>query len=197
MEIYPGEQLAMLLSALLGGMAMGALWEAIAALRIVLGAYRPPERMRRCYARPLPLLGRCVPFEGRRPLGRVWRGLVIALGDLLFCLCFAVTVILILYRYHNGALRLSVPVLALLGFAAFHRLAVLLLSPLVDRVAYGLSALLMYFTAGIKLPLWGLLWRPACAVIGRVVDRRLRRRSAALCKAQLALARNGLADMDV
>ena len=115
MEIYPALQLALLLGAFAWGICLGGIWELVHISRILLGVYQPPAYMEACYARPLPWLHRPVPFL-RQGIGRrAWRNTVVAVGDCLFCLLFAAVVVLLLYRYNDGAFRLSVPLLALLG----------------------------------------------------------------------------------
>ena len=184
MEIHPRLQLAMLLAALFTGLAMGVVWELLTAFRILLGAYRPPERMRGRYARPLPLLRRPVPFARKDPLRRLWRGIVIALGDLLFCLALSLSAVLILYRYNSGVLRLSVPVLLLLGLGAFRLLSKKL--PITDHFAYVLAAGRLYLLAFL-----GLLCRPLLLAANGIRKRRAAALSARLCQAQLALAAVG------
>ena len=184
MEIHPRLQLAMLLVSLLWGLLMGALWELLTASRILLGAYEPPKRMRGRYEKPLPLLHRPVPFARKNPLRRLWRGLLIALGDLLFCLALALSAVLILYRYNSGILRLSVPVLLLLGLGAFRLLAKKL--PLNDYFAYTLAAGRLYLLA-----LLGLLCRPLAWLARGIKKRRAAALSARLCKEQLLQAALG------
>lgn len=199
MEIDPSLQLAMLLSALLWGVGMGILWELLTAIRILLGAYTPPEAMRAQYAKRLPLLGRPVTFERKSPLRRVWRGVVIALGDVLFCVVIAIVAILILYRYNDGVFRLSVPVLMLLGLALLRFISATPLARVMAYVAYGFAAAGVYATALLSLPWKGikLFWRRLClrlmgAVYRKLTLRHLRRVSAALCAYQLAYAAVGL-----
>ena len=166
MEIYPQRQLAMFLAALWLGGSMGGLHVLVLALRTLVGAYLPPEEMRARYARPLPLLGKAVGFE-RGATRRVWRALVIFVTDLCFCLVFCVRLILLLYRYNDGAWRLSVPLLCLLGFAFFVLLVRRFFAHLNDDAAYFLAVALLYFKAALLLPIRLVLrllrrfvWRP-------------------------------------
>lgn len=198
MEIYPERQLAMLLGAFLVGIGMGVMWELLTATRILLGAYRPPESMRSRYARPLPLLGRAVPFEKRGAGRHLWHGAVIAVGDCLFCLLFAMAVILLLYGYNDGAFRLSVPVLAVCGFGLFRSASVLLLAPLMAYLAYGFAVALLYLRALLAWPpkaLWRLVkqfcYRPLCTLCQTVARKRAFCRSQMLCNAQLRWAEQG------
>ncbi len=122
MEIYPQRQLAMFLAALFLGVRMGAFRMLLSALRTLAGAYVPPEGMRVRYEKQLPLLHTGVRFErGRACLA--WRATVVFLTDLVFCLAFCVSLILLLYRFNDGAWRLSVPVLSIMGFALFSLLS--------------------------------------------------------------------------
>ncbi|MBQ8357237.1 MAG: spore cortex biosynthesis protein YabQ [Clostridia bacterium] len=198
MEIDPYLQFTLLLSAFLTGIAQGGLWEVLTASRILFGAYRPPEWMRERYARPLPLVHRAVPFE-KKGIGRnAWRGIVVALGDCLFCLWFAVTVILLLYRYNDGAFRFSVPLLALGGFALFRTASVRIFSRMVAYMAYGFAALALYLRVLLSLPPRGVCYltkrfvvHPVGRLYRRTVLRRAQRASVLLCRAQIAWAKTG------
>ena len=194
MEIDPYLQLTMLLSAFLCGVALGALWEVVTALRIVLGAYQAPECMRKRYERPLPLLRRPIPWPKGNAARRVWRGVLIGVGDFLFCLLFALVAELLLYRFNDGAFRVSVPLLALAGLGLFRVSIARITGLLVAWMAYGFAALWMYLTALLKLPICGLqilarrfLYTP----VRRVRRAWLAKASARLFRAQLTLAENG------
>ena len=198
MEIYPSLQFAMLLGAFLGGICLGGIWELLTASRILLGAYKTPEFMRERYTRVLPLLHRSVPFERKGVSRRLWRGIVIGVGDLFFCLLFAVFIILLLYRYNDGAFRFSVPVLSLLGFALFRTLLSHRLSRAEAYLAYGFAAASLYLVALLALPPKGITYllkrfvlRPARKLYRRVEIHRMRRRSAELCAMQLKWAECG------
>ena len=198
MEIDPYLQLAMLLNAFLGGICLGGVWQLLVASRILFGAYCAPEWMRARYAHVLPLLGRPVPFERKGISRRLWRSVVIGVGDALFCLLFAVMIVLLLYRYNDGAFRFSVPVVALCGFGLFFVLFARWLSLAVAYLAYGISAAWMYLTALAFLPPKGmryLLLRfvclPVCRLYRRVELRRARKYSAQLCQMQQSWAQRG------
>jgi hypothetical protein len=197
MEIYPAKQLAMLLSAFSLGFCMGGVWELIAAARILLGVYLPPESMRARYESPLPFLKRGVPWPSKGR-GRVRRALTVAIGDLHFCLLFALGVILLLYYYNDGAIRPLALLCAFLGLGAFRVTLARVCPYLTARLAYLLAVLRAYVRAMLRLPvrllavLGRLLARPVCALWRRVRRWRLHRASAALCRAQLALAQRGL-----
>ena len=194
MEINPYLQLAMLLSSFLCGVALGALWEVLTALRIVLGAHQTPEFMRKHYEKPLPLLHRCIPWSKGNTARRVWRGVLIGVGDFLFCLLFALVAELLLYRFNDGAFRVSVPLLAFAGLGLFRVSIARITGLLVAWMAYGLAAFWMYVTALLRLPIYGMcliakhfLYPPICRV-RRVL---LEKASTRLCEAQLRLAENG------
>ena len=197
MEIYPALQLQMLTAALLGGFLFGAVFELLGVLRTLLFLHAPPPFMHARYLAPLPLLRR--PLGLRCEKGRcVLRGVVIFVQDLLFCCAFSTFVVLVLYAYNDGVIRLSVPALALLGLLLFR----VLLSPLFGRVnaylAFVLALLLRYIARTVMLP-FCLLWRLARRVLWRAVrslyltmrKRRLYRISCALCRAQCANAETG------
>lgn len=198
MEIYPELQFAMLLCAFLGGICLGGVWELLSASRILFGAYEPPPFMRARYDRVLPLLHRSVPFERKGIRRRLWRSIVIGVGDLLFCLLFAVFIILLLYRYNDGAFRFSVPVLALIGFALFRALSSRWLTLAKAHLAYGIAATSLYFAALLMLPPKAVKYLckrfvlcPAQRAYRRVEIRRMRHRSAELCAMQLKWAERG------
>ena len=198
MEIYPELQLAMLLGAFLGGVCLGGVWELLCASRILLFAYTAPEFMRERYARPLPLLHRSVSFERKGGANKLWRGIVIGVGDLLFCLLFAVLIILLLYRYNDGEIRCSVPVLALLGLALFRTASSRFLTLVEAYLAYGIAAGWLYLRALLSLPPRGMRYlltrfvlRPARRAYRHIELRRMRQRSAALCTMQLKWAERG------
>jgi hypothetical protein len=119
---------------------------------MLLGAYRVPEYMRKRYQKRLPLLDRAVPFQEGKGLRRVWRTVLVAAGDLVFCLSFSALVILTLYVYNDGAFRILVPFLALGGFALFRLVSVRLFEKAVAYLAYLLAALRLYFLALLRLP---------------------------------------------
>lgn len=200
MEIYPARQLQMLLCALLCGGGVGVFYELLVAVRILLGVYEVPAFMQARYARPLPLLHRPLPLpngKGRRVL----RGIVIALQDLLLCLLLSVGVILILYAYNDGAMRLAVPVLALIGLTLWRLLPAVLIAPVTAYLAYLLAAFFAYLRAILHLPIH-LAHRLAtrvllpffCRTWRRLHRCWLARRSAALCSAQLAAATHGFSE---
>jgi hypothetical protein len=198
MEIYPRLQAQMLLFALALGLAAGLWRQLLLALRCVLGAHLPPERMRARYERPLPLLRRAVGFPARRAR-RGWCAAVAFGTDLVFCLVAALALLILLYDYNDGAWRLSVPVLFLLGFSLFRLFTARIFAHLNDDFAYGLAVLLLYVRALLCLPVrsaWRLVRRfllcPARRGIRALCLRQYKRRSERLCRAQLALAGQGL-----
>lgn len=198
MEIYPATQAEMFLAAFSLGLVAGFFWQVLLAMRTVLGAYLPSERMRPLYERPLPLLHRSVGFPVRRAR-RVWCFFVAFCKDLLFCLVCAIALILLLYDYNSGAWRVSVPVLFLLGLALFRALTSHVLARMNDYLAFGLSAFLCYARAGVSLPvraLLSLLRRFVLAPVRRGIavlcKKKRAHRSVRLCRAQLALAAHGL-----
>ena len=197
MEIDPHLQLQMLLTAFLSGVSLGLVCELFTVCRILLGAYTPPPYMRQRYEKTLPFLHRAVPFA-RGDVGQKWSAAAQILPDLLLCLLAAVGVILTLYRFNHGAMRLSVPVMLGLGLWLCRTLARHTLSVAVAYLAYGLAAAALYLWALLLLP-WRLLRRLYRRFVWPQVEKRKAKRraavSAALCRAQLALAANGLQQM--
>lgn len=195
MEIDPRLQLIMFLGAFSSGVALCGLFQLLQAVKILVGAYAPPAFMEARYARPLPLLHRGVPFGHTGAGGRLWKGVVSGILDCLFCVIFAAAQILLLYAYNDGAFRLSVPVLAIFGFALLRFLAVRALLKPMAYFAYGFAALMLYLGALLALPAKGVrrfLWCPAVSCYRRIIYLFAIKCSARLCTLQLQWAERGL-----
>ncbi len=199
MQINPAWQLAMLLSSFLFGFAMGGVWELMAAARILFGVYLPPESMRALYERPLPLLRRAPTYPSKQAR-RVRRAAVIALGDCLFCLCFALGIILVLYYYNDGVIRPLALLLALGGLGIWRVSLSYVLPVITAYLAYFWAVLRLYAGALLALPVRLLIklvqccvLRPVRALLRVLRMRLLGRTSRKLCAAQLLLANKGLA----
>ncbi len=198
MEIYPPTQAEMFLAVFALGLGAGLFRQLLLALRTVLGAYLPPERMRALYERPLPLLRRPVGFPRHRAR-RGWCFAVAFGGDLFFCLSCTCALLLLLYDYNEGAWRISVPVLFLLGLAFFRVGTARLFARMNELFAYGLSVLLFYARAGAFFPVrkvaslaMRFLLCPIKKGVQALCQRRRKQVSERLCRAQLALASRGL-----
>lgn len=139
MAIYPFRQLAMIAAAFLSGLLSGVVFEVLRLAALLLGAYSPPSYMRARYEKPLPLVGVSVPWQ-RRGVRRVWQVLTVAFFDVICCLFVAVAAILILYVYNDGAVRLSVPFVLLLGLGIFRVALARLTEPFFAYLAYGMAA---------------------------------------------------------
>ena len=194
MEIYPALQLQMAVAALCAGVTLGLCSALLPALRILVGAYRPPPRMRERYEKTLPLLHRSVSFPREKGIRRGWQTAVIAAEDLFLCLAAALAVILLLYAYNSGAFRLSVPLLLLVGFGACRLVIARLLATVTDYLAYGAAVLALYLRAGLLLPLRLLkrfLWQPLFSLWQGWRQKRARAASDQLCRRQLQWAEKG------
>ena len=197
MEIQPTAQLLLYLRALLLGAVQGVAFELLVTVRILLGAYHPAPQMQARYAKRLPLLAGGIAFP--KPKKRqAWRFFVTFVTDVLFCIGFACSLILLLYAYHDGAWRLAVFALSLFGFALCRASFGRLLSIFSAWLAYVFAVIAAYcraltmalchlLFAALKA-LLGLVQAPVCALRGRF----LKRRSTSLCRAQLKLASAGL-----
>lgn len=198
MAMSPYRQLLMLQCALLAGLFLGALWDALRVLRVVLMAHTPPAFMAPRYRRPLPLLGTGVPFRAEAGIHRLWRVGVIFTEDLLFCLVGALLSELILFYFNDGTFRLGVPLLLVLGLALWQLTVSRLITRITALLAYLLGALLLYLWALFLLP-WRLLrlvllrfcLRPARRLLRYIKEARKKRISTALCQRQLQLAAVG------
>ena len=198
MEIYPRTQAEMLFAALSLGLGAGLFRRLLLALRTVVGAYLPPLHMRALYERVLPLLGRPVGFPRRRARG-AWCFAAAFATDIFFCLTCTLALLFLLYDYNDGAWRISAVLLFLLGFALFRAGTRRVFARANAYLAYGLSVLLCYVRALLCLPVRGvalfitrLLLRPAVRGM-KIVHHGYRKRvSDRLCRAQLALAAQGL-----
>ena len=202
MEIYPIRQLQLLsLSFLWGAMGVVLLW-LLSAARVLVGAYRPPSRWEALYARELPLLHRAPRIRSGRVGTFLTRACVVAC-DVVFCVTVAVGEILLLYEYNDGAMRPIAPVCALVGLALAHRLSARVASAATAYLGYAIAVLRAYLAALLLLPcrlavwLGKMLLRPLRALWSRIVACYLAKRSAALCRAQLASAKDGLAAKEI
>jgi hypothetical protein len=197
MEISPLLQLQALLAALCGGVLCGAFYDVGRAAGVLLGVYRPPAHLRARFERPLPLLGRGVSL-GERPILRALRLPLTAVGEFLFCIGAAFFAQWVLYRFYDGLLRLGVLLIFLAGMGTWRMLTAKLSEAILAVLAYVLGVPLLYLRALLLLPLWllrchGLLllrpllfwWRCGLRAVAK-------RRTARLCRAQLALAAVGL-----
>ncbi|MBE6604612.1 MAG: hypothetical protein E7639_02765 [Ruminococcaceae bacterium] len=197
MLIYPVLQGKLFLLAFLCGIVMGALWDLVFVLRVLTGAYPKAARLKALYQRPLPLVGRAVGFS-TGSLHRAWQVLSLAFWQLLFPVFGALAVLVLCFGYHNGALRLPVPLLLVLGFFLWRRLFSRRLARAFDLLAFLLAALSLYFRALVWLPIGifcrffcRFVWRPIQALAAKWQCKHLSYRSRLLCEAQLAAAEDG------
>lgn len=197
MLIYPVLQGKLFLLAFLCGIALGVLWDMVFVLRVLTGACPKAARLAALYQRPLPLVGRAVGFS-TGSLHRVWQLLSLWFWQLLFPIFGAIAVLVLCFGYHNGALRLPVPLLLILGFFLWRRLFSGRIAHALDLLAFLLAALSVYLRALVWLPigifcrfLQRFVWRPSRVLAVRCQQRRLSHRSRLLCEAQLLAAENG------
>ncbi len=197
MEIYPYRQLQALLFAFSTGLFFGFLWEMLQAAHVLIGAYLPPADMKARYQRPLPFLQTGVPFPkggGRR----LFRAVVVFFADALYCLCFCMAIVLLLYHFEDGAWRISVVVSAFLGLALFRTFSARFCARGRAYLAYFLAVLYLYIKKCVCWPAdvlsalikRFLLW-PIAAFAAKMRKKRLSRTSLLLCQAQLRAAACG------
>lgn len=192
MAISPVAQLRLLLLAGASGLLLFMLWLLLSALCVLLGAFEVSAEAALRYARPLPLLHRPVPLP-RGTSRRVWRGFVCGFTELLFCLCFSLSQILLLYAENDGGIRISVPLVALGSFAFFMHVTARARRCASALLAYLLAALWVYLCVLLALPprlLWRLV-RLLLRPVGALYLALLYKHSRALCARQLRLAAHG------
>lgn len=202
MEIYPQRQLALFaLSLLWGAMGVALLW-LLTAFRTIIGAYVPPPEWAGLYQKRLPLLHR-PPLRRARRIGSALSAACKALCDVVLCATLAVGEILLLYEYNDGAMRPFALLCALVGLAVAHRATARVSDVATAYLGFGMAALRAYLAALFLFPCKGLAWlcqvlllRPVRALSRRILARHMKKRSAALCRAQLASAACGLAETD-
>ena len=198
MEINPRAQFVLLVASFLTGLAMGVLWDALAVLRVLLGAYRPSPFMRKHYARKLPLLRR-TPVWRDASTRRAYRHVLTLCFDVLFCLAVSIAAIILLYEYNDGVVRPFAILVLLAGLAVWRVATARLTECLIAVLAYAISVFSLYMRALLLLP-WRVLWRfvkafvlcPVSTLIRRLRARRMKKKSEALCRGQLLLAACGL-----
>ena len=198
MTVDPIAQLSLCLFALLGGVAFGVLAELGKIARILLGAYLPPPSFRARYEHPLPWLSRGIGWHKAAPR-RVWVVGVSSLFDLAFPVLAALYLLLILFRFNNGALRISIVFLFLLGLALFRTAFSARMARAFALLAFALAVLGVYLKVLLLLPpkfIWRvlkkLLFSPFLRLWQTVAGRCAARRTRLLCAAQLDAARKGL-----
>ena len=197
MLIYPALQGKLFVLAFLCGIALGVLWDIVFVLRVLTGACPKAARLAALYQRPLPLIGRAVGFSVGS-LHRAWQSLSLSFWQLLFPVFGAFAVLILCFGYHNGAFRLPVPLLLLLGFFLWRRLFSGRIAHALDLLAFLLAACGVYLRVILWLPL-GILCRalrrfvarPLLALATKWQRSRLLHRSHLLCAAQLAAAAHG------
>lgn len=197
MTVDPTLQLKLLLAAFICGMALGVLSDIGRLLCAMLGTYQPPPSLAALYERQLPFLGRSVGLA-RRPARRVVRLLVLALADFSFPILAALALLLVSFYYNNGGFRLSTVALLLLGLALWRVLCSRRLLPVISRVAFLVAVAKLYLFALIALPfvlgfrfLRRFCFVPLLHIWQKTHLLYLKKRSAALCRRQLAAAQNG------
>ena len=197
MTIDPTLQFWLLLMAFICGVALGALADLGKLILAMLGAYPPPPSLTALYERQLPFIRRSLGVK-RRPARRAVRLLALTLADFLFPVLAALTLLFVSFYYNNGSFRFSTVVLLLLGLALWRVLLGRRLSPLLSRVAFLFAAVRLYLFVLLSLPIvlmLRLLRRFCLLPFLRIFQKTrllyLKKRSAALCRRQLAAAQNG------
>ncbi len=197
MTIDPILQFRLLLATFICGLALGALADIGKLICAMLGAYTPPPSLAALYERPLPFIKRSVGAT-RRSARRGVRAFALMLADFLFPVLATFSLLLVSFFYNNGGFRLSTVVLLLLGLSLWRVLCSRRLSPLLSRVAFLFAVAKLYILALVALPfvLAFRFLRRFCVVPLLHIGQKarllyLKRRSAALCRRQLAAAKNG------
>lgn len=202
MEIYPARQLALFALSIAWGAFSVLLFWLLDALRVTIGAYVPPPEWAGLFETELPLLHR-PPLRRKRRVGAALSAVCRAVCDTVFCVVFATGEVLLLYEYNDGAMRPFALVCALVGLAVAQRATARVSVAATAYLGYGVSALRAYLAAALLLPCKGLAWlcqalllRPLRALLRRIVSGYRKKRSAALCRAQLASAQRGFAEKE-
>lgn len=197
MEIHPTRQLALFAAAFLSGVLGCVLLWLLAAFRVILGAYTPQADLHALYERPLPLLARPVRVSRRRA-HRAWCVMLTACCDVVFCLALALSAVLLFYEYNDGTVRPFVLVVMLVGLVMARLCTARMSDRAVAYLGFFLAAARTYLAALALLPCRGLAallrlaFRPSRRAWRFLRAKRYQKRSAALCRKQLALAQSGL-----
>ena len=148
MEISQSALACLYLYALLLGVGLGAIYDALRITRVFLGVHYSRKAAKRLEQIRLPFLGTC----GRRHESRLL-GVIVFVEDLLFCILAGVAVILLLYEMNNGKIRLPVFFCAAAGFLIWRATlgrAVMLFS---EAIAFGIEVAIRYICFFVLLPL--------------------------------------------
>jgi hypothetical protein len=172
MQVSQRALAAMLLWSLLCGSALGLVYDFLILLCRSMGPLPPfLTRLRERLSLPPPLRLKRQKEDLQPGKKRKWGEMVVLFWqDVLVCLLFSVTTVLLLYYTNDGQWRFSVPICMLLAFWAYRvtlgrplRFVLLLVRMLV-------SALLVWSTALLVYPfrwLWRRLEKPRQALYGR------------------------------
>ena len=123
MEVSQYDLARMLLAALLCGLVMGVLYDALRLTRMWMGAELPPraQRLRKLLSLPQQLKWSAIKAKApkNKKLTDAARSVILFVEDVLFCLAFAIMVVLLLYKANDGQLRLSAVVVLLVGLTVY------------------------------------------------------------------------------
>jgi hypothetical protein len=201
MEVSQSALAYMLLWAFLGGLALGCVYDILRVLRLT-DTTESPRVALICGKLALPqVLRPHIYVKIKQPsvrIKRLARGIRLFFEDVLFCVLFAVTAILLLYYTNDGQLRLSAIACMLIGLGVYFATLGRITKPLFMLLFVLLCAVLCWTTALLIYPLrvlWRGLERPRrwlihryCGMISRIRSRIEQRR---VIKAQ---RKNNVAD---
>ena len=175
MEVSQRALAYMLLWALLCGALLGGIYDLFSFHRKTKGASPRMVWLKEKLTLPLALRRRRCPAKRKK---REWLGAVgLFLGDVLFCLLFAVVAVLLLYYTNEGQFRLSVPAIMLLSFFLYRITLGRPIRCVFEILSMLLRALFSWTTAILLYPcrlLWRCLEKPrrAIAACGRRIRER-------------------------
>lgn len=173
MEVSQSALAYMLLWAFLAGLALGCAYDILRILRLTDTTESPRVAfVRRKLILPQALRPH-MPCKIKHPPARIKHlvtGVKLFFEDVLFCVLFAVTAILLLYYTNDGQLRLSAISCMLIGFGVYFATMGRITKPLFMLVFLLLRAVICWTTALVIYPLrvvWRALERPRLWLICR------------------------------
>ena len=151
MEIsQSGLFLLFLYSAAAGGV-LGAVYDAIRILRALVLPNAPSGKIN--YSEiELPLIRKKVYKPPKKKLSRAAVGALVAIGDFIFMIVCAVTLILVAYTENMGRMRWLIPFGAAVGFAAYYFTVGKLVMKISGAVVFLIRAALVYVYTFAEIP---------------------------------------------
>ena len=166
MEISQGALAWLYFYALLLGIALGGVYDALRITRVFLGVHYSRRTARRLRSLRLPLLP---PAKDRKESCAL--GIVIFFEDLLFCIFSGVCLVLLFYAANNGNFRFFALLIVGIGFLLYRGTLGRLVTWFSETIAFVIETVFRYLAFFIMFPLrliWNVIKKYTTDVILRI-----------------------------